>query len=343
MSRSKLLAFCLLFCGCVGLLQASEEVIKKGRALQNAKKYDEAQELYLKALQPDASEELYVETASFLGKVQRYDTAETVLEKGLTFYPQSTSLMNLHGLIKFRKGDKVGAKSLFEAVLVKDAENSFAKKWLETVATGSEVVGSETQSGDDTDSARSYSPSADGVYQVTTSLSKEEQIEHAVKLYKEMMELEKWELDRFIELHKEVIERCPQTDQAEESCWRLSNLYMLGQDPPDFTNVIAVLEHLLKQYPETDLLPDAKNRLMLAYQKTGRMNELVGLYEELFRRDPEPEDDQTFMVRALEYGNALTAVGRGDEAAAWYQKVIERDNNRNSLEARAARGYLGGQ
>ena len=151
------------------------------------------------------------------------------------------------------------------------------------------------------------------------------------------------ELDRFIELHKQVIERCPQTDQAEESCWRLSNLYMLGQDPPDFDNVIAVLEHLLKQYPETDLLPDAKNRLMVSYESTGRMNELVELYEELFKRDPDPEDDQTFMVRALEFGNALTAVGRGADAALWYQKVLERDNNRNSLEARAARARLGGQ
>ncbi len=343
MNRSRFLALCLLFCSCASLLWASDEVIKKGRALQNAKKYDEAQELYLKSLKPDSSEDLYIETASFLGKIQRYDAAESVLEKALAAYPQSTSLMNLHGLIKFRKGDKVGAKTLFTAVLEKDAENSFAKKWLATVTAGDAVIGSETQSGDDSDSTRSYNPSAEGVYQPSTSKSPEEQLKLAVELYQEMMELEKWELDRFIELHKQVIERCPQTDQAEESCWRLSNLYMLGQDPPDFDNVIAVLEHLLKQYPDTDLLPDAKNRLMVTYQKTGRMNELASLYEELFRRDPNPEDDQTFMVRALEYANALTAIGRAAEAATWYQMVIERDNNRNSLEARAARSHLAGQ
>jgi tetratricopeptide (TPR) repeat protein len=343
MNKSRIIALCLLFCSCVFLLQASDEIIKKGRALQNAKKYDEAQELYLNALKPGATEDLYIEAASFLGKLQRYEVAETVLEKGLTAYPDSTSLMNLQGLLKHRKGDNEAAIKLFEAVLAKDAENSFAKKWLETVKSGAPVTGSETQSGEDTDSTRSYSPSPSGVYQATSNMSKEEQQKLAVELYKEMMELEKWELDRFIELHKQVIERCPQTDQAEESCWRLSNLYMLGQDPPDFDNVIAVLEHLLKQYPETDLLPDAKNRLMMAYQSTGRMNELVGLYEELFKRDPDPEDDQTFMVRALEFGNALTAVGRGADAALWYQKVLERDNNRNSLEARAARARLGGQ
>lgn len=343
MNRSRFLALCLLFCSCVSLLSASDAIIKKGRALQNAKKYDEAQKLYLDSLQPDSSEDLYIEAASFLGKIQRYDAAESVLEKALAAYPQSTSLMNLHGLIKFRKGDKSGAKALFTAVLAKDAENGFAKKWLATVTAGDVVAGSETQSGDEGDSTRSYNPSAEGVYQPSTSMSQEEQIKLAVELYQEMMELEKWELDRFIELHKQVIERCPQSDQAQESCWRLSNLYMLGQDPPDFDNVIAVLEHLLKQYPDTELMPDAKNRLMVTYQKANRMNELVGLYEELFSRDPDPEDDQIFMVRALEYANALTAVGRGAEAAAWYQRVIERDNNRNSLEARAARSLLAGQ
>ena len=343
MTKTRLVLICLLFCTCVSFLQASEEVIKKGRALQSAKKYDEAQELYLKELQPTSSEDLYIEAASFLGKVQRYDMAESVLEKGLAAYPQSTALMNLHGLIKFRKNDKTAAKTIFEAVLAKDAENSFAKKWLATVNSGGEASESETQSGEDTDSARSYSPSAAGEYKVSETLGKEEQVALAVKLYKEMMELEKWELDSFIALHKQVIERCPQTDQAEESCWRLSNLYMLGQDSPDFDNVIAVLAHLLKQYPTTDLLPDAKNRLMMAYQKTGRMNELAALYEELFRLDPAPEDDKTFMVRALEYGNTLSAIGRADEAAAWYQKVLERDNNKNSLEARAARSRLGGQ
>jgi tetratricopeptide (TPR) repeat protein len=336
MNRSRLLVFGLLFCGCLGLLQASDEIIKKGRALQNAKKYDEAQKLYFDALQPDSSAELYIEAASFLGKIQRYDTADTVIEKGLTAYPDNTSLMNLHGLIKYRQGDKAAAKAKFEAVLAKDADNSFAKKWLVTVAEESGTGPASEEEGDDD----SYRPSSEGTYQVSNALDKDAQLKLAIKLYQEMMELEKWELDRFIELHKQVIERCSQTAQAEESCWRLSNLYMLGQDPPDFDNVIAVLEHLLKQYPETELLPDAKNRLMVAYEKSGRMEDLVGLYEELFRRDPAPEDEHTFMVRALGYADALTAVGRGADAAAWYQKVIEIDNNRNSIEARAAQSRL---
>lgn len=326
---------------------ASEEVIKKGRALQNAKKFDEALQLYKNALKDSASEDLYVEAASLLGKLQKYDNAETILEKGLSIYPKSLSLMNLHGLIKFRKGEKDAAKVIFEKVIALDANNGFAKKWLETVSSGSKMPLDETDS--ESAAVAAGEPVEDAsvddgsMYKVSSSLSKDEQFDLAVKLYQEMMSLEKWELDQFISLHRQVIEKCPLSHKAEESCWRLSNLYLLGQDPPDFENVIAVLEHLLKQYPETELLPDAKNRLMMVYQQTGQNEKLVALYEELFRRDPEPADDKTFMVRALEFGNALTAVGRTAEANAWYQKVLERDNGKDNIEARAARAKLEGE
>lgn len=329
----------MIVCGSVAL-HASEEIIKKGRALQNAKKFDEALLLYKNALKDAPTEDLFVESASLLGKLQKYDNAETILEKGFASYPKSVSIMNLQGLIKFRKGDKDGARKILEKVLELDAANSFAKKWLETINKGNEMPMNETDSESsisDTESAGS------GEYKASSTLGKEEQHELAVKLYEEMMALEKWELDQFISLHRQVIEKCPLSHKAEESCWRLSNLYLLGQDPPDFDNVIAVLEHLLKQYPETDLFADAKNRLMMVYQKAGQSEKLVALYEELFRRDPEPSDDKVFMVRALEFADALTAVGRTAEAQAWYQKVIEKDDGRDNIEARAAKDKLAGQ
>lgn len=338
-----LLLVCIL---CCMQADASEEAVKKGRALQNAKKYDEALQLYKTALKESPSEDLYTEAASLLGKLQKYDNAETILSKGLETYPKSVSLLNLQGLIKFRKGDKEAAKTIFEKVLSLDSNNSFAKKWLETATSGNQMPMDETDPESATSEGEPATSTAadDGsIYKVSSTLSKDEQLELAVKLYQEMMALEKWELDQFISLHRQVIEKCPLSHKAEESCWRLSNLYLLGQDPPDFENVIAVLEHLLKQYPETELLPDAKNRLMVVYQQTGQNEKLVALYEELFKRDPEPADDKTFMVRALEFGNALAAVGRTAEANAWYQKVIERDNGKDQLEARAAKDKLSGQ
>ncbi len=347
MKKFGLLVFILLL---AGTLAASEEIVKKGRALQSAKKFDEALQLYKTALKETPSEDLYVEAASLLGKLQKYDNAETILEIGIASYPESLSMKNLMGLIKFRKGDKDGSKKVFEEVLVKDPANNFAKRWLESVNKGEDAgtdavnvaSGTETLPSSPDDSTQAYNPSPDGTFNVSDTLSKEEQQALAVKLYTEMTGLEKWELDQFKELHKQVIEKCPQTDQAQESCWRLSNLYLLGEDPPDYANVIAVLEHLLKKYPDTSLMPDAKNRLMIACQKSGQNDKLVALYEELFTRDPEPADDKVFMVRALEFADALQAVGRSTDAQAWYQKIIEKDDGRDMIEARAAKARLAG-
>lgn len=345
MLKSKFTVFLLLSLFLLsGSLMASEEIVKKGRALQSAKKFDEALQLYKTALKEAPTEDLYIESASLLGKLQKYDNAETILEKGFTAYPESISMMNLLGLIKFRKGDKEGSKKIFDQVLAKDPQNNFALKWLESANKG-EASGTEalTVASATDDSSQSYTPSSDGTFTVSNTLSKEEQQALATKLYTEMVGMEKWELDQFKDLHKQVIEKCPQTDQAQESCWRLSNLYMLGEDPPDFANVIAVLEHLLKQYPDTELMPDAKNRLMVACQKSGQTEKLVALYEELFTKDPEPADDKVYMVRALEFADALTAVGRTADAQLWYQKVIEKDDGRDQIEARAAKAKLGGQ
>lgn len=346
MRKFGFLALLLMVLHFAPVSQASEEIIKQGRALQSAQKYDDALQLYKTAIKDAPTEDLYAESASLLGKMQKYDNAETILEKGIKAYPESTSLMNLMGLIKFRKNDKTGARKILEQVLAKDPQNSFAQKWIKTLDEGKEAVdtvdasSTESLSADEPVPAKEYTLSPTGVYNVSDELSKEEQQKLAVKLYTEMTELEKWELEQFKELHKQVIERCPLTDQAEESCWRLSNLYMLGEDPPDFTNVIAVLEHLLKQYPDTSLMPDAKNRLMVACQKSGQNEKLVSLYEELFTRDPEPEDVKTYMVRALEYANALNAIGRTADAQLWYQKVIEKDDGRDQIEARAAKAKL---
>ncbi|MEW6709848.1 MAG: tetratricopeptide repeat protein [Candidatus Riflebacteria bacterium] len=327
---------------------ADEEAIKKGRALQREKKFEEALQVYKDAIKKTPTEDLFIESGSLLGKMQKYENAQTILEKGLQTYPDSKSLKNLLALILIRKGDAAKGKEMLEEVLKADPNNSFAKSWIEKVNKGETAEEPESDEGKPAgekpaSAGTGSSPTAgSGAFTVDSSLSEAEQQELAKNLYKEMMELEKWELDSFKELHRKVIEKCPLTANAEESCWRLSNLYMLGEDPPDFESVISVLEHLLKQYPDTPLFPDAKNRLLIACQQTKQMDKVVAIYEELFTRDPEPADDKTFMVRALEFGDALSAVGRSADAQAWYQKVIARDDGKDGLEARVARERLAG-
>lgn len=324
---------------------AQDDALKKGRALQREKKYEEALQLYRDAIKTNPTEELYIESGSLLGKLQKYDNALTILEKGLQAYPDSRSLKNLTALILVRKGDKTRAKALLEEVLAADADNSFARQWLEKINRGegadSDVADSPAATSGDNSSA-SVGGSGDGTYQIDGSMGEKEQEELAKQLYREMIDLEKWELDSFKALHRKVIEKCPQTGQAEESCWRLANLFLLGEDPPDYESAIGVLEHLLKQYPDSPFFPDAKNRLLIAYQKTGQNDRVVSLYEELFTRDPDPVDEKVFMVRALEFADALNAIGRSSDAQAWYQKIIERDDGKDSLEARVAKERLAG-
>ena len=330
-----ILVFCC-FISISSIAAPASAVVQKGKKLQREKRYEEALSLYKESLTANPSIEVYKEAGSLLGKLQKYGSAEKVLAKALTDFPGNTSLMNLLGLIKLRKGDKAGAISKWEEVLKLDENNKFAQSWLSRTK-----ITSSDSSGQSLSASNESSTSTSGVFKVSHELSKEEQKKLAVDIYKEMMDLDKWEIDEFIRLHRKVIEKCPDTDQAEESCWRLSNLHILAESPSNYQGAIDVLEHLLSKYPETPIMPDAKNRLTIAYRKTGQFDKVVELYEELFQLDPEPIDDKVFMVRALEFAEALVAVGRTEDAIAWYSKVIEKAGDDDSLEARVAKMKLG--
>ncbi len=174
-------------------------------------------------------------------------------------------------------------------------------------------------------------------YKVSTTLSKEEQKNKAQELYKNMAQLDNDALDDLINMHTQVIEKCPESARAQESCWKLSNLFIIKQS--DFQSAVEVLEHLIKQYPDSELVPAAKNRLMTCYKSLNEYDKVCKLYEEIFANDPNPSN-KTYIVRALAYGKALDAIGKAEEAQKWYQEVINRDKTGMSLEARAARKLL---
>ncbi len=280
---------------------------------------------------------------------KQYKECEEMLDKAVATYPDSLRIKNALGQAKYQNGKLSEASSIFSQVLGKDPENAYAKTMLEKirkdklaqaspVAGASDANASEDLSNVDFSSSKKASTGS-VAFNVSNELSKEEQEALAKKCYEEMIALDKWATADFVRLHTQVIEKCPLTDKAQESCWRLSNLYMLGVEPAEYDNAIAVLEHLLKQYPDTPLMPDAKNRMLVVCQKIGDYTKVIKLYEELWQKDPEP-DTKTYMIRALEYGNALAEAGKNEEAAKWYNKVLEKDEGKNALEARAARKKL---
>jgi len=337
-------------------------VVKEGDALEKAKKNDEALQLYRTALKAGPSEEVYRKAASLLGKLQKYDDAAALLKEGIGHFPKSAHLLNLLGLIKFRKGDKDEDVADWKKALELDLVNAFTKEWLAKAgavpsktgtpsATSAVVDGDKpVEAGNPTKSGTSSTTggtetgvktsSGDGYAAVTPALPAEEQEKLGKKLFTDMTQFEESNLDGFIQLHREVITKCPDTKWAQESCWKMSNLFLMGYGEPKYPELIEVLEHLITKYPDCILVPDAKNRLVTAYRADGQHQKIVTIYEDVFKNNPQL-DEKTFMVYALEYGDALRGVGREADAKVMFQQVIDKDNNRDQLEARVAKDRLG--
>ncbi len=177
------------------------------------------------------------------------------------------------------------------------------------------------------------------------TLSPEEQENLARKLYGEMSRMEESDLDSFITAHRKVIRECPVTRWAEESCWRLSNLYLMGisarDGKPDFDGVIECLELMLSRNPKSPLIEDAQKRLLIAYDETGSFQKIIDIIADRFRRNPQPHDSD-FMTWNLRRGDACSRLGKKEEAKKCYEEVIQRDAGKNSFEAAVARKRLSG-
>lgn len=315
--------------------QSAEETIAKGQNLEKSQKFDDAIALYKEYLSKTPAEKVFIEAASLLGKLKRYDEAEKLLNQALSEYPGNNSLTNLLALIKLRQGHNDTAKKLWNTVLERTPGDSFAAEWLKKMDT----LDGELASPQETIPTPADGAASVDIAKADAPLSKDEQKALAKKLYEEMIPMDKWETDRIIAIHREVIERCPLTDQAEESCWRLSNLYIRALDEPDHESNIEILEYLLKTYPQTPLYSEAKNSLTISYKLTGRYDKLAELYEELFKMNPTVPDKE-FMIWGVEYGDALLAVGRREEALEMFRQVVQRDNNRDMMAARVAKKRL---
>ena len=154
-------------------------------------------------------------------------------------------------------------------------------------------------------------------------LSPEEQEKLAKELYGVMAKTDKWETDIFIKLHNQVIEQCPDTKWAQESLWRLSNLYLLANDPPQYQKISELMEKLISRYPDSPIIPDAKNRLLRSYEETGNYRKAVSLYEDLFEKNPEIIESDQYAAFLLGYAEALAESGNKEKAKEIYQKVID--------------------
>ncbi len=174
-----------------------------------------------------------------------------------------------------------------------------------------------------------------------TKLTLPEQEERARKLFAIMVKTDKYDLKTFIDLYGRVIEECPDTVKAQISLWRLSNLYLSSGDKPDYPKIIELMEYLIERYPDSRYIPNAKQRLLRAYEETGNTKKTLPLYEEIFVQHPETLNDPKLAAYMLGYAKALAATGDRQKAASVYNKVISFGEKAQDFIVNIARDELG--
>jgi tetratricopeptide (TPR) repeat protein len=159
-----------------------------------------------------------------------------------------------------------------------------------------------------------------------TRLTPEKQEALARELYGTMAKTDTWDTDVFIRLHRRVIEECPDTKRAQESLWRLSNLYLTGTgSDPDYPEIVRLLERLVERYPDSPLVWDAKQRLLVAYENTGEMKKARALYEEQLASDKDLPKSGDYAAVLLGYAQSLAATGEPGRARDIYRKILALD------------------
>lgn len=333
--------------------EAVGKVLAHGGNLERANKMAEAVKFYREELAKSPSPALYRALGAAMGKMGKYQDAIKVVDEGIGKFAKDTSLLNVSGLLHFRKGDTAAAANRWRETLALDPKNGFATKWLAKVpaakaggkgsgsGSGTEIAATVGTGGADSGTPDSGTPSSGGAYTGKSTLPLAEQEKLAEELYKTMSATDKFEIDTFIRLHKQVIEQCCDTERAEESCWRLSNLFLTGKDDPDHDACIDVLEHFVKRYPNSQGVPLAMNRLCDSYKAVGNHKRVTEMYAEMFKNNPNMKD-RDYVIFGLDYAKALEGVGNTAEARQMYQNVIAKDNKSGSLEARVAEQRLAG-
>lgn len=141
----------------------------------------------------------------------------------------------------------------------------------------------------------------------------------ATELFQEIRQADKYDFTRIEQLYLELLRECPDTEQAEESYFRLANLYRMGMDPPEYKKLRVLLEEYLERYPESEMAPEMVKRLRRAYEDTGQWPRVVELYQAEI--STLTDENPYYLVTMLDYARALEGSGDRETALAAYRQV----------------------
>ncbi len=170
----------------------------------------------------------------------------------------------------------------------------------------------------------------------TTSVK--EQLKLAYSLYDQMAAADKWDVELFKECHNRVINECPDTPWAIESCWRLSNLLMTAPGQHNNEEVVRLMTHALDKYPGNPWQDRFKNRLIRTLQDMKDHQRLLSWCQKLLETTA-PESEK-YLSLTLVAGKAAKALGDQESASWYFNEILNRDPKRESIFARIAVGHL---
>ncbi|MBF0546056.1 MAG: hypothetical protein HQM08_16550 [Candidatus Riflebacteria bacterium] len=320
-----------------GIREEARELTKNGNI-------DGAITLLKNSAEKSENPDLFLDLGSLLGKAEKYAEALDYVGKGIKFFPGNAGLENLRGLLYYKSGKIEQAKASWNAVLKMNPKNSFAAEWIKKIqknelnqssANSTEIMekikdsSSGSENGSTTLSLDSSSP----------TLPLEEQKKLAVKIFSDLGAMDKNDLSEVGRLYRELIRKCPDTEQAQESCWRLSNMYLSAYDSPNYNSALEILELFMKRYPFSPGVDQVKSDLLFIYDMLGKHEKLIELYKPSFDAENKLSNED-YVAHGYRYAKALEKIGKTTEANEIYKKILEKDQGRNSISAIMARQKL---
>ena len=135
-----------------------------------------------------------------------------------------------------------------------------------------------------------------------------------------------------------VMDKCPDTDRAHESYWRLTNLYTRAYAEPKYEAIAKILEKFLdlyqastvvsmKKYPDKALVFSPIRRLHQAYEELGRYEKITAYYDKISAREAEFSVYDYF-----DYASALEKTNRLQEAVAYYEKFLKKSAENDDMD-----------
>ena len=160
----------------------------------------------------------------------------------------------------------------------------------------------------------------------------------AKSLFDQIRQADTYDLATIERLYLEVMEKCPETEQAQESYWRMSNLYLQAYDAPKYPEARALLERFLARYPDSEGVPLVKRRLVFVYEEMKDWPKAVELYGELFAGPEVPPE--VLEEYGFSYAQALKNVGRAADAKVWYKRFLDAMKGQDDFRCRVAEADL---